>query len=95
MNNRWYFFRNATGLGFSEFLQNSESFWVYDVNIADLSQNSRFKGRIPAFSLIKKMILRDTLRNKYWIADLQGNVEQLGSTGCSEQNFGQQLKRKK
>ena len=32
---------------------------------------------------------------KYWIADLQGNVEQLGSTGCSEQNFGQQLKRKK
>ena len=41
--------RDATGLRFSEFLKNSESFGVYNVNIADFSQNSDYFYRILRF----------------------------------------------
>ena len=34
--------RDATGLRFSEFLQKSESFGVYTVNIADFTQISEY-----------------------------------------------------
>ena len=42
--------RYDTGLKFSEFLQNSESFGDYNVNIADFSQNSEYFYCLPKLS---------------------------------------------